>query len=837
MARLRMNITINIKLSANVLLLTMFTLFAYSCTKENEVTGARIYEGEKIPMSIKMGTRNTITDEDEVIKSVRAIVFNDKNELVYNDVSDASIIDGIYTASIRAARGYNNIYIICNETPELTEKLAAITLENEIEKVTFSAIGIVAPPPMYGNVARAYVESRSDGKNATVTINDIKMTELPVKVNRMVSRISFTAIKNIANEDEDFKVTKLNVKVCRMPVATPIGEGQAYTEDIWSDDLTIPGTGELDNNGTYTINGDNYTIQDGVDFITTPATYIPEHILSDPQNASHATYLKIDAQCVLKNGSTQVLNCIYLLNIGQNPPKNHNLTRNNHYQIYATITGMGAMGLYAEIVAMEEHDITINWKPIDGLVIVSDKAADYDAVADTSRNVNIWNDFSVYSGILKAYHSETGYKDVLFKYGSLIATGNDATATTEQEFTAPTAVETTNDVIWYPGDFNVTGIGNWDDVPYITDASNIPSGNTLELVAQGKGDPCRLAALSPHQIGAEGKVDNQQWHMANSTEYAILMKAANGAESKNDNGYRSFHELLIPNVKYRNESGVLVSSHNYNGNYWSTESNKAFSFDSRNPTAAALGAAAPGQGYTVRCVRNSIPEARITINPPTSVDYKGAAVNGLPFYIDSNVPYWKMELIQSGAHVGTSMNFEDFSFTPLAAGVMHEIEGSYTQTPKAYIARRASRNESRTFGVKFTSMHFTGEENTYYFTIKQNGYSISGKLSINNLEDNNRIKKEGGKYTIHIELTPDDVPMPVGAELKVRYTYLGTSRGEESTIATTINAIQREYDVVLNILPNDTPDVIGLVFHVYMNEKDGLGYREITSDSYYQNNE
>ena len=128
MARLRMNITINIKLSANVLLLTMFTLFAYSCTKENEVTGARIYEGEKIPMSIKMGTRNTTTDEDEVIKSVRAIVFNDKNELVYNDVSDASIIDGIYTASIRAARGYNNIYIICNETSELTEKLSAICL-------------------------------------------------------------------------------------------------------------------------------------------------------------------------------------------------------------------------------------------------------------------------------------------------------------------------------------------------------------------------------------------------------------------------------------------------------------------------------------------------------------------------------------------------------------------------------------------------------------------------------------------------------------------------------------------------------------------------------------
>ena len=103
-----MNITINIKFSANVLLLTMFALFTYSCTKENEVTGARIYEGEKIPMSIKMGTRNDTTDKDEVINSVRAIVFNDKNELVYNDVSDASInVDGTYSMKCTMLHGGN----------------------------------------------------------------------------------------------------------------------------------------------------------------------------------------------------------------------------------------------------------------------------------------------------------------------------------------------------------------------------------------------------------------------------------------------------------------------------------------------------------------------------------------------------------------------------------------------------------------------------------------------------------------------------------------------------------------------------------------------------------
>ncbi|MFR4462440.1 MAG: fimbrial protein [Bacteroides xylanisolvens] len=80
-------------------------------------------------MSIKMGTRNTTADEDEVIKSVRAIVFNDKNELAYNDVSDASINADDIHRFYKSSTGYNNIYIICNETPELTEELAAITLK------------------------------------------------------------------------------------------------------------------------------------------------------------------------------------------------------------------------------------------------------------------------------------------------------------------------------------------------------------------------------------------------------------------------------------------------------------------------------------------------------------------------------------------------------------------------------------------------------------------------------------------------------------------------------------------------------------------------------------
>ena len=144
---------------------------------------------------------------------------------------------------------------------------------------------------------------------------------------------------------------------------------------------------------------------------------------------------------------------------------------------------------------MMELNKTINWKPIDGLVIVSDKAADYDAVADTSRNVNIWNDVSVYSGILKAYHSETGYKDVLFKYGSLIAVHSGTSA--GEGFIAPTNASALNDVLWYPGSYDPLSISGWTDIPYLN-TDGIPANNTVDQVKAGVGDPCKLAGLSEH---------------------------------------------------------------------------------------------------------------------------------------------------------------------------------------------------------------------------------------------------------------------------------------------------------------------------------------------------
>ena len=803
------------------------------CAKESAVMN--LPEAEKVTVQIKTKALTGSVVEGVTIEKVRFMLFQNETLLNNYTTSNGTLnVDDSGLFNLAVSPGVYSFAAIINETPELTEKLNVVTKSTDIDDIgfdwqnsaltsdnmplanlgeikiqpgTMSGQGVAQLRPVYNSESSRY-KGGFTAASATASI------DMP----RVMSQVSVFLRQDDAVREE-IKIS--NVQVTNIPRNSYLVDQQ----DTDNTNLNLFTGSEMTISAS---EGDK--VYNSKQYHSFPTAIIAEKSFYDENgtddgtkatNPDNAAYLFINATY----GGIPTTYKILL----REGDANFRLLRNTNYNVYATIKQIGSKGIYVVIEPVKLYNIAVNWEPVEGLVIVSDREADF------NKNVNVWSDYTAYSGILKVYKGDA-YHDVLFKYGSLIATRNDATAIAEQGFTAPTAVETTNDVIWYPGNFDVTGIGNWDDVPYIMDASSITSGNTPELVASGKGDPCRLAALSPHQIGVEGKIDNQQWHMATPADYQRLLNAANGTGSENDNGYHSFHELLIPNVKYRNESGVLQSSHNNKGSYWSTENNQAFSFESRNPTTAALNTTAPGQGFTVRCVRNNIPEARITINPPTSVDYKGAAVNGLPFYIDSNVPYWKMELIKNGEHAGTSMDFDDFSFEPLAIGVTHEIEGSYTQTPKAYIARRASRNESRTFGVKFTSMHFTGEENTYYFTIKQNRYSISGRLSINNLEDNNRIKKGGGKYTIHIELTPDDVPMPVGAELKVRYTYLGASRGEESTIATTINDSQREYDVELNILPNDTPDVIGLVFYVYMNEKGSLGYREITSDSYYQNN-
>lgn len=781
-----------------------------SCAKEPAETLPGPYTGERLQMKVRLGDVSAAAD-DAKVTTVRAIVFNDKGNLVYNGVQDAVLSGDVYSASIQAAPGINDFYIVCNETQELGTKLAAVTREADIEAVTFAAAGVRPPLPMFGKVTRAFVSANSDGSDARITVDNVTSDQLSVEVARMVARLSFTAIKNIPAGQTDFAVTALRVRVCRMPAATSIGENKVYTSDAWADDMTVAGEGTLDNNGAYTKtttgSGTRYTVPDEVDKIVVPDIYIPEHLLEVPADASKATYLKIDAQCRLKDGTVQTVSSIYLLNLGEAPPQNHNLRRNNHYDIYATITGLGAMGLYAEIVAMEQHDITVNWKPIEGMVIVSDKAADYDFTGNTPRNVNVWNDYTVYSGILKTYHAETGYKDVLFKYGSVIAVASDRKGSDGQAFTAPSDASTLNDILWYPASYgNPYGkITDWGGIPCLT-AGDIPTDNSR--VTDGLGDPCKLVGLSETQIRDEGIVDNKQWHMATPEEYAILMAAADNETSAgyNDYGYRSFHTLLQPYAPYRDESGQLAAVGGSAGWYWATTGLSAFGFS--GSTAAAVSAQNPRRGYTVRCVRNDIPESYMMIERSPTFTYQGNTTTGLPIRVASNVPFGRGTLITSGPNVGTATDFDDFSFEPGDTHV-HTVTGAYSQDVPVYVKRKESRTQ-RTFKVLVEGMGFDGKTVSQIVTVTQTEYNLWGGIA--DISDE-KIPRAGKTYNLTVRLTPTDIAVPAGT-LAVEAIYIDNVVGQTAEIVTSPDQYVYE-NMEITIAPNNTPDVIGILFYIY----------------------
>lgn len=559
--------------------------------------------------------------------------------------------------------------------------------------------------------------------------------------------------------------------------------------------------------------GIRYTVPDGVNKIVVPDIYIPEHLLEVPADASKATYLKIDAQCRLKDGTVQTVSSIYLLNLGEAPPQNHNLRRNNHYDIYATITGLGAMGLYAEIVAMEQHDITVNWKPIEGMVIVSDKATDYDFTGNTPRNVNVWNDYTVYSGILKTYHAETGYKDVLFKYGSVIAVANDREGSNGQAFTAPSDASTLNDILWYPAPYgNPYGkITDWSGIPCLT-AGDIPTDNSR--VAEGLGDPCKLVGLSETQIRDESIVDNKQWHMATPEEYAILMAAADNETSAgyNDYGYRSFHTLLQPYAPYRDESGQLAAVGGDAGWYWTTIRPlglRVFRFDCRRrerPESAA-------RIYCPLCAQRH-PRKLHDDREIAYVLLSGQYDDGLPIRVAANVPFGRGTLITSGPNVGTTDEFDDFSFEPGDTHV-HTVTGAYSQDVPVYVKRKESRTQ-RTFKVLVEGMGFDGKTVSQIVTVTQNGYNFWGGIA--DISDE-KIPRAGKTYYLTVTLTPTDIAVPAGT-LMVEAKYLDNSVGQTVEIATSSNQYVYE-NIEITIAPNNTPDVIGIIFRIYYQSSTG----------------
>lgn len=786
-----------------------------SCLRDDSrEESTRAYTGLRISMNLRFAAGAEVAD-DSTVKIVRVIVFNNEGQLVYNDTSTATVIGGVCSVETEAAPGINNFYVFCNETEELGTKLAAVRTEAEIEVIDFAAIDIVPPLPMYAKVLNAFVSAKSNGSDAKVTIDNVTTDYLPVKVDRMLARINFTAIKNIATPDEDFTVEELRIRVCRMPSKMTVSKN-IYTANKWSEGQAYLGTGQLSNNGMYTITDGVYSIPADLNSITFPDIYIPEYLLSVAADKTMATYLRIDAKCLDKDGKTDAKTYMYQVCIGEQPPKSFHLKRNNNYKIFATITGKGAMGIYAEIQAMEQYDVPVNWKPVDGLVVVSDRLSDYDITTGTSKNVNVWSDYTAYSGILKSYHSDTGYSDVHFKYGSVIAVRNDIAATVTVPFAPPTSVDHLGDILWYPLTYGnpYDKIKGWSDIPYVT-SGDIPVDN--KQLSLGLGDPCKLVGLSPNQILNEGVTDNKQWHMATTAEYETLM--ANLASdilptAYNNRGYYSFHYILLPVVKTRDVNGVLSAAPAETGNYWLPANSKEFAFSGADPFAGGLTNGTATQGLTVRCVRNSIPTTALATTNSIGISYRGNTDSGVPVSVASNMPYWTATLVEdpTDTEIGDSREFDDFSFAAGDTNVK-ATSGSFNQDFRVYLKRKESRL-SRTYRVRIMGAGFNGVRDTVHVTVTQSGYSISGQPTFSPEIGSTLIPADGATYAVSVDLSPKDIKIPAG-NLQIEAIYQGIDVGKSNIISTSPDTYNYT-GFTLTVAANSTPDQIGIDFIVYL---------------------
>lgn len=801
--------------TTNIALLLATLIFMLSgCIRE--VIGDRSGDED---LTVRIKTRAFVGSDQEgtIIKTVRFMLFSkNTHNILLNSTTSGKTLNindqGVFT--VKTAPGKYFFVAVINETPELTDKLnklsniseiASVTFDwkkdvltqNDIPMVNFGDMTIVPGATSGIGEVTVYQRYKEDGFFSQSAGYEKSGNPVIINVPRTLSRISLYLRKG-DNVSEDVVIN--SVQVSNLPSFGYLWQ-QVYNDNTTEKVNLFTGTKNITSAGGNTEHNSNKYEDFSSAVIPDKGVYDVEgNPYEDAFRSTFSAYISINASF----GGAQTTYKVLLHD--KEYLDYYRLERNTNYNVYATITQMGSKGIYAVIEPVKMHEIEVGWQPVEGLVIVSERED------ELGKNINVLDDHATYTGVLKVNKGSDIY-DVLFKYGSLIGIHNDVAATTTKPFIPPTGI-IMGDIAWYPGQYYFPAITDWSSIPYISDGSNIT--NTVDLVSQGKGDPCRLAIFSPAQISG-GMVDNGQWHMATPAEYDILMMAERTEQGGNDNGYPVFGELLIPDVKYRNESGILQATHGFQGNYWTSEANKAFTFNSRTLTKG-VSVVNPQNAYAIRCVRNSIPSGVCDISrtEPSMVPTGGTPDTGLSgFTIVSNVPYWKLELITSGDNVGTATAFDDFSFAPFTEPVKHSVIGSYSKEIKYHVKKWYSF-PSRNFVLKLTYKHIDGTGGT----IVDN--SLGGKTVIWQKElryetailvdgyENCILPAESKKYTIKVTVKPvDDTVIPAGLNFTIALQNVGEATFPppvESNVITTEKG-KYEYMTEIEIPSNATSDM------------------------------
>lgn len=774
-----------------------------SCTKDP--LSADADSGREVEMKLNISTK-ALDPGNDAISNVRIIVVNKHGDVKFNESTPVVAGTDEYIAVSRV--GKNDFYVICNETPQMSAALNAIGKRSDVEafKIAYtSEIDGSSPLVMYGEMREVTVESTNDEDPDayTVTYTDAEGvvhtdTKLPIAVKRLAVKVSLSFIKSTP----DFTVSDISIKVVKLPQYAYLPEGKAYEGEIGSVTIIKSSQGALlqDNKATFNQESKAFEYESESDVVVIDDLYLPEYIMASTHHGDidYQTAIIVSGKCTTAEGQTIIGNW----RIGLMDATNE-LPRNSWYKIAATIKGMGAIGLYAEIEEVAQHDISVNWKPQSGLVIVSDQATDY------NKNINVWNDYNVYFGVLKAYNATTlAYTDILFKYGSVVATRGSEPQTVDGVTYTP-AFDATQDIVWEPGNLSQR-ITSWADIPYLTDGANVPdnAGN----IPNGLGDPCKLVTLSAEQID-RGVVDNGLWHMATAKEYKQLIDANDGI-MEDTRGYHTFHKLLIPNTRVRNEHGVLSNDAAGTGEYWSSGQGSAFEFTSATNQASITPYAGSNlsKGYTVRCVRNTIPPSTLSAGSST-ISYTGGQNDIL---IKSNLTHWTATLITKSNAEPDETPSDDTSLQFIGA-----ISGSKDGKITVSIDYTPTK---RTFYIRVTGIGLDGTKHKKIATVIQ----YAGSIRFNTLFEQELpklIPGSGYEATVTCNMTPydpDRVPIPPGkhlwVEVRVGSTYgkliLDSRVGTEGGLGMLVVPGTYQYKITFQIPANPNIDARTLYIRI-----------------------
>lgn len=710
--------------------IVMFRVILILCIvtacSEQDAIQENVYQGKKSIAQVYLSSNSTANLGDAAVQTVRCIVFTNNDELVSNELQ---VMSGEpYAMITTVAYGRNDFYIICNETPELTKSLENIRSASQLDNVRFipPTTGITVPLPMYSEVLNTHATFKEDGSGLNIKVGDKTSDKLEVQMVRIVPKIDLTVIKNVTGST-DFAIEEMSYRLCRVPKYSALKPGIAYPQgEEWGTEIESVGSGKIkaSSNGVYNFNGNDYTtIPADLDAIHFPTVYAPEHLL-EKQNTDYCTYMLIEAKCVTENSSS-VIQAKYKVNLGEKTATNYDLKRNVNYRIYATISGLGATGFYAEIVPVDEYDLPLTWKPFEGYAIVGERMEDY------GNDLNIWNSYSQYSGIMKVV-KDNKYSDALFRYGSIVALAAGTSAT---EFNA------TTEVLWRPDAAKTTQINSWGDITHFTSEDISETTHTLENIKAGKGDPCRLVGLSESEISS-GKVDNKLWRMPTAKEMEWLKTARNS--TVDNRGFYSFSYLLTPFTGYRSPTGTLAPDTKATGHYWSATNANSLTFDNTN--TSTIGSDDPEKAYAIRCIRTDIPESIFQIDGQI-IEHTGGTTS-LTVNPSGTVvtPYWRMEL----------ENPADIAYLSLS-----KKEGSIKESNIVTVKPAENPYIKKNYPVKVTGYGLDGKvhEKRVIVSQKELGHIVAIKWTsvpeLQIIDGHYRIPQAGATISFKMEISPE----------------------------------------------------------------------------------